>query len=63
MRAIMLTAVVAGSVGLSAGVWLKSTVLASAATMQAQPATTISPEELMRAVPKDLPITEVVDLI
>ena len=62
MRAIMLTAVVAGSVGLSAGVWLKSTVLASAATMQMQPVT-ISPEELMRAVPKDLPITEVVDLI
>jgi hypothetical protein len=61
MRKTVLTAVIAGLVGLSAGVWLKSTVLATAAMVQAQPAMAITPFELMRSAPRNLPATEVSD--
>ena len=61
MRAIVLTAVVAGFVGMSAGVWLKSTVLANAAEISARPAAAISVDELMRNVSPNLPATVVAD--
>jgi hypothetical protein len=50
MRAIMLTAVVAGCIGLSAGIWLKSTVLATAAAPVATPQTVMSPHDLMQTL-------------
>ncbi len=62
MRAIVLTAIVAGFGGLSAGVWLKSTVLATAATAAViEPAATISVFEMMHNAPRDLPVTAVAD--
>lgn len=63
MRAIVLTAVVAGFVGLSAGVWLKSTVLASASPVDHALAATVSPSDLMHSAPRDLPVTVVQDPI
>jgi hypothetical protein len=60
MRKIMLTAVIAGFAGLSAGVWLKSNMMATAAAMPVQVAT-ISPEEITRNLPGSLPVAEVVD--
>ncbi len=63
MRAIVLTAVIAGVVGMSAGIWLKSTVLASAGVIAMQPAAAMSPLEMMRAAPRDLPVIEIIDPI
>ncbi len=61
MRAIVLTAVVAGVVGMSSGIWLKSTVLASADAVAMQPTAAMQPLEMMRAAPKDLPVIEVTE--
>ena len=58
MRAIVVTAVVAGCLGLSAGIWLKSTVLATAGSLPAQIAA-MMPHDLMRAAPANLPVIDV----
>lgn len=63
MRVIVLTAAIAGFVGLTAGIWLKSTILASAAVAHAQPAALMLPHDMMRAAPANLPVTQVVDPI
>lgn len=63
MRANVLTAVVAGFIGLSAGVWLKSTVLATASSADRVVAATVSPSDLMHSASKDLPVTVVQDPI
>lgn len=60
MRKIMLTAVIAGFAGLSAGVWLKSNIMTTAAAMPMQ-SVTISPEEITRNLPGTLPVAEAVD--
>jgi len=60
MRAIVVTAVVAGCIGLSAGIWLKSTVLATAASVPTQAAAML-PHDMMRAAPADLPVVQVTE--
>ncbi|MBM3528136.1 MAG: hypothetical protein FJX62_08590 [Alphaproteobacteria bacterium] len=63
MRTFVLTAVTAGFVGLSAGVWLKSTVLATAAAAPQPSTVTISIDDLMRGVPADMPMAGTVDMV
>ena len=60
MHAIVLTAVIASCLGLSAGIWLKSTVLATASSRPAQPAA-IVPHDLMRAAPSNLAVVQVTE--
>jgi hypothetical protein len=61
MRTIMLTAVVAGCIGVSAGIWLKSTVLATAAAPMAAPMTAMSPHDLMHARPGSAMAVEIAE--